>query len=115
MADKEELETLKAANLESAAQSQVVKQRNLILEDRNKENQVKIKSLQDKIDEAREHFTGYQKQTKEEKEKADAKNIELEQAVARLENTLEETREGYEKRIREIEAEAAEICQQEDQ
>ena len=57
------------------------------------------------MNEAKEHFNGYQKQTKEEKEKADAKNIELEQNVARLENLVEETTDNYEKKIREIEAE----------
>ena len=61
--------------------------------------------MQTELNEAKDHFTGYQKQTKEEKEKADAKNIELEQTVARLENHLEETNESYEKKIREIEAE----------
>ena len=105
MADVSNIEELKAANLESAAQGMVIKQRNLILEGRNTENQTKIQGLKGEVNELKEHFNGYQKQTKEEKEKADAKNIELEQTVAKLENQLEETTESYEKKIREIEAE----------
>ena len=45
MADVSEIEQLKAANLEANAQAMVLKQRNLILEGRNTENQTKIRSL----------------------------------------------------------------------
>ena len=43
-----------------------------------------------------EDFQGYKKQTKEEKEKSDAKQIELERTVKELEQRLEDMETGYE-------------------
>ena len=68
-----------------AAQSQVIKKRNLELEQRNTKQQHKIQELTSKQNEVSEDFQGYKKQTKEEKEKSDAKQIELERTVKELE------------------------------
>ena len=79
-------QAIKQAYAEMVAQSQVIKQRNLLLEKKHAENMVKIKELTNQKRDASEHFTGYQKQTKEEKERADKEQIRLEKNVKDLEN-----------------------------
>ncbi len=56
----------------------VIKQRNLHLEAQRVENQAKIKELMTSKKDAEDIFASYQKQTKEEKEAADAHQIKLE-------------------------------------
>ena len=87
------------------AKSGVVLQRNLLLEQKHKENTDKIKELTKQRQEVAETFEGYQSQTKKDKEAADALQISLEQQIRSLENTLEETKASYEKQIRSIEEE----------
>ena len=87
---------MKQGFAEMAAQSQVIKKRNLELEQRNTKQQQKIQELTSKQNEVNEDFQGYKKQTKEEKEKSDAKQIELERTVKELEQRLEDMETGYE-------------------
>ena len=100
---------LKQGFAEMAAQSQVIKKRNLELEQRNTKQQHKIQELTSKQNEVNEDFQGYKKQTKEEKEKSDAKQIELERTVKELEQRLEDMETGYEQKITKLNSEKAQI------
>ena len=94
---------------DTAAQNQYLKMRALELEQRNTKQQSKIQELTFKNNEMGEDFQGYKKQTKEEKEKSDAKQIELERSVKELEQRLEEMETTYEQRITKLNAEKAQI------
>lgn len=93
---------IRQAYFEIVAQSNVTKQRNLQLEKRNTETQAKIIELQTEKRDVTEHFNGYQKQTKEEKEKSDTKQMELEHKVKELETQCEDTQTKFEHEIRTI-------------
>ena len=105
----EDDQQLKVGFAEMAAQSQVIKKRNLELEQRNTKQQHKIQDLTSKQNEVNEDFQGYKKQTKEEKEKSDAKQIELERTVKELEQRLEDMETGYEQKITKLNADKAQI------
>ena len=64
---------LKNAYAEMVAQSQVIKKRLVHLEKKNTENQTRLKELNQERRDASEHFSAYQKQTKEEKERSETK------------------------------------------
>ena len=95
-------QAIRQAYHEIVAQQSVTKQRNLQLEKRNTEAQSKIVELQTDKRDVTEHFQGYQKQTKEEKEKSDTKQIELERDIKELETQCEEVTAKFEDQIRNI-------------
>ena len=81
---------IRMAYHEMVAKTAVTMQRSTALEERNKHQSQKIQELTAKQNEVTENFNGYQKQTKEEKEKSDAKQIDLERNIRELEAKMDD-------------------------
>ena len=67
------------------AQSYQIKQRNLVLEKRFKDNSERIRALEDEKAAQAENFAAYQKQSKKDKHELELRQFELEQQVKNLE------------------------------
>ncbi len=80
----------------------VINQRNLTLENRNKENSKKINEYAKQENISKQEFLAYQSQTKEYNEKQETVIFDLEKTKQGLEKEIEELKEHYEEQILKI-------------